>query len=638
MLAVAAAPVAGEVRGKAGRPAQHGPPAEVLEDFILDTLAYKSMRDREEEVASAHAKTFEWIFEPEPDGNLRHHFATWLETDKLGPIYWVNGKPGSGKSTLMRFLFDHPSTTVGLESWAGDLQFLRAGFFFWLSGSKEQRSQTGLLRYLLHQLLTANRAMMPQTFPDLWQKLQAMTTKERIKMSLEWTAPELMEAFRSFVGAATEFSKICLFVDGLDEFDGNHQELILFFKDLGEGIHAGKIKMCLSSRPWPVFERSFQSSVPNFKLQDLSYHDMYHYTADRLREDVRIRSNMEEDATLGHALVDESVRRADGVFLWVRLAVDRMLKDFQPLRGIANLQVTVRGLPIELDDLFEKFIFADQLPAEVSETAKIFQLITAREATASFINDESANSLTVWELALALDSEDDVVALSDTEVRQASDDEVRRRCNSTCLRIEERFMGLLGVFARRHSDNKRLLRGEDDEIPAKSSRATGDSKISYVHRSIRDWLLEGDGIRDRLTRKSPEGFDPHLRLLRAGVLTLKMPLERAWRRRWLMDFWPAITLCMTHARDVQDDVYHLQGFVDELARTIGWYWVPSIGDGPNGWAKHLFGSYEVRMSAPAIVEPFLCLATKFSIAKYVQKVLEARIQEDSQSTPDARGT
>ncbi len=61
-----------------------------------------------------------------------------------GPLYWINGKPGSGKSTLMRFLFAHEMTKKQLEAWAGDgVPVVRAGFFFWTSGSREQRSQTG---------------------------------------------------------------------------------------------------------------------------------------------------------------------------------------------------------------------------------------------------------------------------------------------------------------------------------------------------------------------------------------------------------------------------------------------------------------------------------------------------------------
>ena len=527
----------GQVNPQTTKIAHRGPPADLLEDFILDSLAYKSMRDREEEVAEAHGKTFEWIFEPKTNKRVNHKFTTWMKTDDLGSIYWISGKPGSGKSTLMRFLFGHPNTTAFLKSWAGDIPISKAGFFFWTSGSKEQRSQTGLLRYLLHQLLSENRAMMPKTFPHLWRKLQTLTTKERIKLVFDWDEPQLMHAFRSFIDVAVQHSKICLFVDGLDEFDGDFTELVEFFRDLGTGPHGNRVKMCLASRPWAVFERSFQSSVPNLKLQELSYQDMYHYVADRLSADLKVGNCLKQNLGLRKFLFEEIVSRADGVFLWVRIIVSKLLKDFQPGYGVGDLLAIVRNQPTELDDLFQKLIFDDQDTESLAETANIFQLITARETAASFVNDETANSLNVWEIALALDAKDDSLALSDDEVRQATDDEVQQRCEKTCIRIESRFMGLLGVFPHRQTERKRatMAETEAEENPSNPARRVAGHKVTYVHRTIRDWLMEGDGVRERLTSKSPAGFDPDVRLLRAGILVLKLPVERPWRRRWLND-------------------------------------------------------------------------------------------------------
>jgi len=623
----------GQAKSKITKIAHRGPPADLLEDFILDSLAYKSMRDREEEVAEAHGKTFEWIFEPETNKGVNHKFTTWLETDDLGSIYWISGKPGSGKSTLMRFLFGHATTTAYLKAWAGGLPISKAGFFFWTSGSKEQRSQTGLLRYLLHQLLSENRDMMPKTFPDLWQKLQILTTKERIKLVLDWDAQELMRAFRSFIDAAVQNSKICLFVDGLDEFDGDFTELVDFFRGLGTGAHGDRVKMCLASRPWAVFERSFQSSVPNLKLQELSYQDMYHYVADRLSADQKVGKCFSDKSALKDAFFEETVRRADGVFLWVRIIVNKLLKDFQQGQGMGHLQAIVRDQPTELDDLFEKLVFHDQDMDGLSETANIFQLITAREAAASFVNDETANSLNVWEIALALDREDDSLALSDDEVRQATDDEVQTRCENTCVRIDTRFMGLLGVFPHRQTERKRatMAETEAEENPSNPARRVASHKVTYVHRTIRDWLMEGDGVCERLISKSPAGFDPDLRLLRAGILTLKLPVERPWRRRWLNDWWPQITMCMTHARNVKQDPGSLQrALLHELDRTIAWYWIRRPGDPSDHWAKHMFYSYEERQKAPPIREPYLRLVTKFGILNYVEAELTDLVLRDSQ--------
>lgn len=64
-----------------------------LAQTVLDTLYFPVVQDREEGIPNAHKRTFEWIFKLERD------FVKFLK-DQTG-CYWVTGKPGSGKSTLM---------------------------------------------------------------------------------------------------------------------------------------------------------------------------------------------------------------------------------------------------------------------------------------------------------------------------------------------------------------------------------------------------------------------------------------------------------------------------------------------------------------------------------------------------------
>lgn len=182
----------------------------------------------------------------------------------------------------MRYLSEHHEARRSLQAWSGDKQVAIAGFYFWVSGSEDQRSRVGLLRSLLHQLLSLYPESIPVAFPSLWQKLSGMTSKERISMGLEWTGPELTSGFLRLLDIGLSQAKVCLFVDGLDELDGDHESMIRFFRDLGTGKHASQVKMCLSSRPWQVFERAFARSVPNLRLQELILGDMSQYAYDSL--------------------------------------------------------------------------------------------------------------------------------------------------------------------------------------------------------------------------------------------------------------------------------------------------------------------------------------------------------------------
>lgn len=605
-------------------------PVGLINDFILESLSYKSMHDRESQVTEAHGKTLDWIFDNSPihqslRQNFRDSFVSWLSSTELGPIYWITGKPGSGKSTLVRYLSQHPVALYHLRRWGGKKRVNTAGFFFWTSGSRQQRSQTGLLRYLLHQLLSSDPELSEKAFPGLWSRLRQMTTKERVNFALEWTVQDLQAAFHSLLDAALHSVNICLFIDGLDEFDGDHVQIINFFKDLTSRYDGKALKLCLSSRPWDVFEKAFETSVPNTKLQDLSYDDMYRYATDTLKANDQIRRLMKQNPESTRLLVTAVVEQANGVFLWVRLAVERMLVTFQKNSKFEVLGTTLKELPTDLDDLFEKLLFKDQTSSEIMQTATLFQLMHAREIVADFIKDESSNSLTVWELAFALFKEDDVMAL-DREVVEASDEEIQRRCGTTVQYIQARFARLLNVHVAKPMGNMRVPKFQDRHASVASLITT--SEVIYIHRTVRDWLMDG-GAGKRLEALQSPDFDPHIRLQRSYVLRLKHPLEEIEHHRRLDEWYPDIALAMTHARYIVNDAQGLQRkFLNEMDKALSWLWLEKPSDPCDHWAKSTFGAYEVRMKAPPIHQPFLCLATKFGLTTYVCQEVEDPIREE----------
>ena len=146
---------------------------------ILESLAFSSVRERLEDIDEAHLKTFEWIFDPSltliaGQPNLRlDSFPIWLR--EQSGLYWVNGRAASGKSTLMKFILGHSETRRLLKEWSSESPLkgtlCMASFFFWGSGTEEQRSQRGLLRAVLHELLLQKSDLIPLAFPREWSVL-----------------------------------------------------------------------------------------------------------------------------------------------------------------------------------------------------------------------------------------------------------------------------------------------------------------------------------------------------------------------------------------------------------------------------------------------------------------------------------
>jgi hypothetical protein len=218
---------------------------EETEKSLLESLEYQTMVDRQEEIAEAYTKTFDWIF----CGDSSHqqnwsNFVDWLQHGD--GIYWVNGKAGSGKSTLMRYIYHNSQTQRYLTRWAAPSPF---------SGTVEQRSQIGLLRSLIFEILRQHRKLIPIVLPWHWgRRCSQLLDPSRIRERDEWILPKLVQAFKKLIQQDTVQLKLCLFIDGLDEYDGDHLQIAQMFQDI---CSSPNVKVCVSSRPLLVFKNAF---------------------------------------------------------------------------------------------------------------------------------------------------------------------------------------------------------------------------------------------------------------------------------------------------------------------------------------------------------------------------------------------
>ena len=93
-------------------------------------------------------KTFQWIFE-KPNDSTAHNwddFAAHLSQQGVTSPYFINGKAGSGKSTLMKFIVGNPKTKKALAQWAENRELMIVKYFFWNLDTDLQKTSTGMLR------------------------------------------------------------------------------------------------------------------------------------------------------------------------------------------------------------------------------------------------------------------------------------------------------------------------------------------------------------------------------------------------------------------------------------------------------------------------------------------------------------
>ncbi|KUJ12838.1 uncharacterized protein LY89DRAFT_699451 [Mollisia scopiformis] len=284
---------------------------------ILEQLVFGDMGDRYKRIEEAHQRTFNWIFQEGRDGD----FVKWLSNDE--DLYWITGKPGSGKSTLHN-----------LMRWSGSKPLVTAGFFFWNSGTVMQMSKMGLLQALLHDLFIIRRV-----------------------------------------------SELLLFIDGLDEFDGDCTKLASFVLE-----HSARpnVKICAASRPWLVFEVAFKQR-PSLKLEDLTASDIMLFVGERLRGHSMFNHLESIQPQEAKNLIAEVTGKASGVFLWVRLVISSLLEGLRDGDNMKDLQKRLYSLPGDLEELFSKIL--NQLSSSYFEQAsKLFQLVRAAGETLSLLS------------------------------------------------------------------------------------------------------------------------------------------------------------------------------------------------------------------------------------------------------------
>lgn len=236
---------------------------------VLDCLWFRRIDERQRSISTAHVKTLSWALHPPNSDVAWDDLVGWLQSGS--GLYWVNGKAGSGKSTLMKYLHNHPGTLAALEAWAGQQRLILASFFFWNLGTDEQKSQHGLYRALLYQILDAEPRLIPHLLPAMGREAHD-ASKDFIDVA---SLAEMAEAFTALESASPRH-KFCFFIDGLDEFIGNFSVAVNFVESLAR---ISDTKVIVSSRPETSFRKAFRLK-PQLRLQDLTRNDIDVYIND----------------------------------------------------------------------------------------------------------------------------------------------------------------------------------------------------------------------------------------------------------------------------------------------------------------------------------------------------------------------
>lgn len=339
------------------------------------------------DVAEAESHTFHWILRDENEGSLPAHeerqsdprdgrngipervdqkpgyeyikkdvnikLRRWLR-DGSG-LFHISGKPGSGKSTLMKYLVRHPEVKQLLEEWAKPKRLALGKFFFWKPGHG-QNTLEALIRGLIHSMIHFDASLVHSAFPYC---SRASFEQLSLQSKIEMTKEDVWEAFKTLIrdGNSSKMLNFCFFIDGLDELDEEmdttHSEIVKILQQWA-GASNGFVKICVSSRHFPVFEN--MAVDHRVRLQDLTKSDIIDFVRNTLGSNQEFRSEMTVNDEDCRNLINSIVDEADGVFLWVSLVVKSVERGLSNADSIAVLRERVKGTPKKLEELFKSLL------------------------------------------------------------------------------------------------------------------------------------------------------------------------------------------------------------------------------------------------------------------------------------------
>lgn len=311
---------------------------------ILRSLHFEQLRERQSEIPQAHKNTFQWMF----DDQGGEEFRNWLGGASKG-LFWITGKAGSGKSTLMKFLLERPKTKELLAQWttpSGQLPLLLVSHFFWSRGGRLQRTQEGLLRTILFQILLAHPELVKTVCLERFSSYRSLDS---------WTVNQLQDLFDRLASIEKLPARIFIFVDGLDEYEGDPTEIIGTVQRIAS---CTGIKVCCSSRPWPEFEKAFESAAGRIWIHHLTKNDIRQYVHDCFKTNDKYENLRTQNPLEAANLVEAVTSRAEGVFFWVFLVVKSLLRGLEHDDNLETMRRRLDDLPSDLNEFFEKMLLS----------------------------------------------------------------------------------------------------------------------------------------------------------------------------------------------------------------------------------------------------------------------------------------
>ncbi|TVY63418.1 Ankyrin repeat domain-containing protein 50 [Fusarium oxysporum f. sp. cubense] len=439
-------------------------------DGFIAALRFNGMNNRRDSILAPAVNTVQWLFQDQK-------FRLWTTTtDERQRLLFIKGKPGAGKSTLMKEAVRRMQRTERRDH-------IFASFFIDAGGEIMQRCTTGIFRSLLYQLLLQSRICSPVTQATPERQILICSIKDAIintiLASAEWSESLLEILLSETLDFLASLGKpVFIFVDALDELSTEMQRRQVDFWSLGLKIcDLRGPRICLSCRHFPSIA---VAGCLELALDIYNQTDILNYIKQRLNARIPVH-----EGRWRKELTEKIHTLSSGVFLWVALVVDEALENYDMGISLLGIIRRVEEMPVELEKLYEKMLTTTAF-MDLRLARKMFQWVIAANRplrldewhhVLAFIQSPKPASLAEWRKST-----------SHTE----NDYQLERK-------IRHLSRGLLEV-SNKHHDILAEKNGEVSSINAGAGsldHEEGSARVvRVIHQSVYDYFIYKGGFQN----------------------------------------------------------------------------------------------------------------------------------------------
>ncbi|KAH8659274.1 hypothetical protein BGZ60DRAFT_544318 [Tricladium varicosporioides] len=436
---------------------------------FIDSLREYSYNPRLEKISKKHQESLQWIWKDDRDGP---GFVQWLKSDV--PIYWITGLPGSGKSTLMKYLYENPQTQsyIPTNGW----EVTTIGYFFHELGTNTETGFKSLLSRILEALSAAFStlaSLYTVYFAELRKRLKSGPGK------LPWHECHLEKALE-LITLSDASGNVLLFVDGLDECSGDHRKQLEFLVPWIRSTQGKSltIRMCISSRPLQEIGLRL-SDFPSCRIHEWTANDISAFVRDKLGQTQRTLTLSDQKPHIHHNgeiinyLTKEVIGKAQGVFLWVELVVNNLIVGLEEGFSDTELKDCLDSLPPELENLYARIF--EQIPKDYMHDAMIYFGLVLR-----------CHSVGLLDFYLATRDPKEALA-RENQWSHENHLTIKHACARVEARIKSRCRGLLHVKqTENHKTASHYTPSEKQDVTPLASLI--GINVEFLHLSVRDYI------------------------------------------------------------------------------------------------------------------------------------------------------